>query len=765
MGKFFAWALIAVMGFGVVGLSQDLGTRDNPIIWLLSPTSSAEVLEGIGAEIAEDIYELTGYYIHAQVQRDHDALHEAMLSADGNVMACLTAEQYVEVTNANPAVQCRLSLGRHGHEYYYTSIYVLREAGYESIADLNGKTWIYNDVGSKSGYVYPDLKFQLEGISPGGIVETGGHTNSVIALLEGQGDFATGYGFPPEAPQWSEVFDEGEVWEWGDPTELWVWDELTHSLFPEDLRGMVRDVRYALANATDAYGDYWEICERVGVLDVIGPIPNDCLAFCEGFPQDVENEIVAAVMTHIETQEGLALWSDPNFYELGGISDVVTTFYNPFRQLMGLPPLPLAGPQDYLLVSLGDIHVEDDEDPGGAGEIYIWSTVQEGGSGLRTNNIYPYPGSYWVECDSGDSLSMALPIYICPWNQTPNRLNLAIGVWDNDETVGWLSDLMRGLADLLKSIHAGVGVAIDVVLNLPVEKLVQLADEDVLAPVLSSWWASILASSDVWGDYIEPAARYAEMARITSELITKLQTYMEAPEAVAYAHCFGGSGVVQPGKTNDWGIPKGRTEVVYPVYDSADLAQGRESQPLTHATFRRVTEPSEPTAVRVTLRKLEVLDNMEGGEPEIFIHTRVTDSSRDVMDLLSDAAIRVLGLDFWKETLLQAFGLVSADRFLVGQQCRLPSGKGEYLNIDDGATECLEQQIFSTDAVGPMLYVEVQVEECDTGGLFEDDVDRIGSLSLLFTADELLALPDGKLEKWYEISDYAKALIQIDVDR
>ena len=334
MRRYLVMALIAVMGLSVIGFAQ-VGTQSNPIVWLLPPSTLPATIDEVGGAIAEDLYDLTGYYVDYAVAADYAALNEAMISADGNTMACPTTEQYAAITNVNPAVHCRLASVRYGYEYYYASIYVMRDSGYSSLADLDGKTWIYAYPGSTSGYIFPNLKFEADGIVPGEYVESGGHTNSVIQLLEGAGDFATGYGSQPVFPDWAQILHPGRIWEWGDPAELFIWDDLTDSLYAPGVRGMIRDVRYAVSKASDAYGSLWDIVEKVGVLDVIGPIPNDCLAFCENFPLDIEDAIVAAVKTHIASAEGLALWNNPNFYEWSAVKDVTNAFYNVYRALVG----------------------------------------------------------------------------------------------------------------------------------------------------------------------------------------------------------------------------------------------------------------------------------------------------------------------------------------------------------------------------------------------------------------------------------------------
>jgi ABC-type phosphate/phosphonate transport system substrate-binding protein len=338
MRRFLVLTLIAVLGLSVIGFAQ-LGTQSNPIIWLLPPSTLPATIDEVGGAIAQDLYDLTGYYVDYAVAADYAALNEAMISADGNTMACPTTEQYAAITNVNPAVHCRLASVRYGYEYYYASIYYLRDSGFTSIADLDGKKWIYAYPGSTSGYIFPNLLFELEGITPSDYIESGGHTNSVIALLEGQGDFATGYGSQPVFPDWAQILNPDRIWEWGDPAELFIWDDALGELYAPGARGMIRDVRYAVANATTAYGSHWDIIEKVGILDVVGPIPNDCLAFCENFPIDIENAIVEAVKTHIASAEGLALWNNPNFYEWSAVKDVDTTFYNVYRELVGYPTI------------------------------------------------------------------------------------------------------------------------------------------------------------------------------------------------------------------------------------------------------------------------------------------------------------------------------------------------------------------------------------------------------------------------------------------
>ncbi len=317
---------------------QALGTRAKPIYMLLVPSTDATGLETRGSQIAEALYDKTGLYIEVSLQADYAAMVEAFASSDGDTFGLITTDQYVRIyqlTKGN--VTPRLAAVRHGYPYYFSRIYVRRDAGIDSLKDLNGKTWIYNDRGSTSGYVLPKMLFDKLGISVGNIVESGGHINSMIALLEGQGDFCTGYGNPPLPPSgWN-----GSTWKPGDDPELWVWDRWSSDLYRKGLRGTCMDLRRGVKNIYNLD----DVIRRIGVLAVIGPIPNDCLAFGPGFPAVVSDRIVAAVEEQFQTKEGKALWGD-GFYGWTAVTEIDDSYYNSYRLLLGLPiPERSASPQ------------------------------------------------------------------------------------------------------------------------------------------------------------------------------------------------------------------------------------------------------------------------------------------------------------------------------------------------------------------------------------------------------------------------------------
>lgn len=306
-----------------------LGTQERPIYMLLVPSTEATGLETRGRQIAEALYKQTGLYIKVSLQSDYTAMVEAFTCSEGDTFGFVTTDQYIRIyalTDGN--ITPRLGAVRHGYPYYFSRIYVPRDSGINSVEDLHGTTWIYSDLGSTSGYVLPKMLFDRLDISFDGIVESGGHINSMIALLEGQGDFCTGYGNPPlPPPGWN-----GVTWKSGDDPELWIWDRWNNDLYREGLRGTCMDLRRGARNTYDLD----EVIRRIGVLAVIGPIPNDCLAFGPGFPADLSDRIVTAIEKHITTDAGRELWGE-GFYGWTAVTKIDDSYYDSYRQLLGLP--------------------------------------------------------------------------------------------------------------------------------------------------------------------------------------------------------------------------------------------------------------------------------------------------------------------------------------------------------------------------------------------------------------------------------------------
>ena len=64
-------------------------------------------------------------------------------------------------------------------------------------------------------------------------------------------------------------------------------------------------------------------------------LPDDVLAFVSDFPTDLKDQIVAALVAHIATPEGLAIWNNKKFYQWSGMSAVADSAFDGMRALLG----------------------------------------------------------------------------------------------------------------------------------------------------------------------------------------------------------------------------------------------------------------------------------------------------------------------------------------------------------------------------------------------------------------------------------------------
>lgn len=86
---------------------------------------------------------------------------------------------------------------QYGQEGYVSVILVRSESAYQSVADLKGRSFAFADPNSTSGYAFPAYFLRKQGLDPqthfGGTVFSGGHDNSVLALVRGQFDGVATY--------------------------------------------------------------------------------------------------------------------------------------------------------------------------------------------------------------------------------------------------------------------------------------------------------------------------------------------------------------------------------------------------------------------------------------------------------------------------------------------------------------------------------------------------------------------------------------------
>jgi phosphonate transport system substrate-binding protein len=257
-----------------------LGTAENPIIWILTPSQDTEVVLAGAEGITQYIEDETGIVIDAVVATDYTAQVEALCSGEAQ-MGAINTFGYVRAAERG-CVDAALASSRFGSTTYAGEIITQAGSDITGIADLAGKTFCRPDPGSTSGWVIPSLLMLEAGIDPEAdlaeIVDTGGHDAVVIAVYNGDCDAGS-------------VFD--------------------------DARSTVSE-------------DFPDVNEKVIVVQTTAAIPNDSIAFVTDFPADLRAQIVTALMTLNDSDEGVELLN--GLFSWAGLVEIDDSFYDGFRQ-------------------------------------------------------------------------------------------------------------------------------------------------------------------------------------------------------------------------------------------------------------------------------------------------------------------------------------------------------------------------------------------------------------------------------------------------
>ncbi len=310
-----------------------VGTEENPIQVLFVPSVSADEIIAGGELLKETLEAETDYFYEVLVPTSYGAVIEEMCANPGQVMAFIPAQAYVLGSDLCGIQVAQKSL-RFGFTEYWTEFIVARDSDIESIEDLAGKTWAYPDTTSTSGWLVPSGIFGTTGIEVGDGLEAGGHNQVVLAVYNGDAEFGTTFFSPAIDADGNVVWDE-------DPNNADVPDDLVQScaldadgeiicgdnFFPRDAR---RNIREEAPN----------VMQKVRILTLSAPIPNDTLSFSPDFDEMQMETIVTALKSFADNDpDGFSAAFDA--YSWSGIADTNDAEFDSIRALvnaLGLTP-------------------------------------------------------------------------------------------------------------------------------------------------------------------------------------------------------------------------------------------------------------------------------------------------------------------------------------------------------------------------------------------------------------------------------------------
>ncbi|HKJ26694.1 MAG TPA: phosphate/phosphite/phosphonate ABC transporter substrate-binding protein [Anaerolineales bacterium] len=278
--------IIALVGLLALALSAcggeaDLGTEENPIVWVLVPSAEAEgVLTGFET-FTDMVFDETGLVIEPFVATNNAAAIEALCSGDAHMGALNTFSTVVAIQRG--CVDVELVAVRFGSPFYNGQLLAGADSGITSVADFGGKTFCRDDEFSTSSWIIPMLEMRATGINVEDevtTVDTGGHPQNVIGILEGQCEVGASY---------------------------------------VDARTAVEE-------------DYPDVMDRVNVVGISADIPNDGVQYQAEFSQELRDQLNPALISVAGSEAGAEALSSA--YSWDGLEAHDNSFYDPFLQVL-----------------------------------------------------------------------------------------------------------------------------------------------------------------------------------------------------------------------------------------------------------------------------------------------------------------------------------------------------------------------------------------------------------------------------------------------
>jgi phosphonate transport system substrate-binding protein len=276
-----------------------VGSAENPIKVLFVPSVSAEEIIAGGELLDETLTAATGLEFEVSVGSSYAATIEEMCASPDSTIGFIPANGYV-LANDLCGVQMVLKSERFGYDVYWTQFIVPRDSDIASVEDLAGKKWAYPDATSTSGFLLPSGLFTSLGIEITDSFAAGGHSEVARAVYNGEADFGTTYYSPP-------IFEDGsDAWD-GDAANADVTadvaatcgvvtvDQATGAFGEGDLVCGDVEIRDARRNIREEAPD---VVEKVKIIGLSDPIPNDGVAFGPDFPADLQDMIVQALLDY-----------------------------------------------------------------------------------------------------------------------------------------------------------------------------------------------------------------------------------------------------------------------------------------------------------------------------------------------------------------------------------------------------------------------------------------------------------------------------------
>ena len=313
-----------------------IGSPEHPIKVLFVPSVDANIIVTGGEVMATALAEATGLTFEVTVPTSYAATIEEMCASPADTMAFIPGLGYA-IASQLCGVDVAFKAIRFGYPVYWAEYIVAADSEFQTLADLEGKTWGYGDQGSTSGYMVPTVELAAAGITPGEQVQTGGHNQTVTAVYNGEVDFGTVFYSVPLSPEGAPIFTYDDYLA-GKITSLEQYeipaDAIQNCAPDAEGKKLLCDGYRILDARANIRTEAPDVAQKVRILAVSAAIPNDTMSFGPEFPADVRAQIEAALIAFAETEAWGASIGSADFYGWSGIAPATDAEYDMVRAMV-----------------------------------------------------------------------------------------------------------------------------------------------------------------------------------------------------------------------------------------------------------------------------------------------------------------------------------------------------------------------------------------------------------------------------------------------
>jgi phosphonate transport system substrate-binding protein len=245
--------------------SKEVGSKANPLKFYLIPAQDLMGLDTTGKALQKYLEKELDISVVVELPPNYITVVEAFGSKRADA-AILNTFGYI-LAKQKYDVQPRLKLVNRGRDEYFGQI-IAHVDGPKTIKEINGKSFAFVDPVSTSGYLFPLRYLTEQKVKVKEKVFAGSHDAVVTAVYQKKVAAGATFYTPP------------------DPDGT-----------PKDARWVVRT-------------QFPDVYDKVKILQITGPIPNDPLVFRKDLPEELKVKVANALVKYLTTPEGKKIMFD-----------------------------------------------------------------------------------------------------------------------------------------------------------------------------------------------------------------------------------------------------------------------------------------------------------------------------------------------------------------------------------------------------------------------------------------------------------------------